>query len=106
VPFVVTGCRNVFSSGYGSVGGDAEALARGILSLLTDEEQRMGLGHEAQMLTRMQDANWSVVQPEAFTRRRLAAPRLVGRSYASKPVQCCEKNVIRASLTCTIHEES
>jgi glycosyltransferase involved in cell wall biosynthesis len=86
--------------------GDAEALARGFLSLLSDEEQRMSLGHKAQKFARMHDANWSVVQLEAYTRRRLAAAPLVGRSYAWNLVQCCEKNVIRASSTNTIHEES
>jgi hypothetical protein len=33
--------------------GDAEALARGILSLLSDGEQRMPLGHEAQKFAQM-----------------------------------------------------
>jgi hypothetical protein len=85
--------------------GHAEAPARRILSSLSDEEQPMNLGYEAQKFARMHDANWSVVQLVASTRRRLAAARLVGRSYTSKLVQCCEKNAIRATSTNPIHEE-
>jgi hypothetical protein len=32
--------------------------------------------------------------------------QLIGRSYSSKLVQCCEKNVVHASATNTIHDAS
>jgi glycosyltransferase involved in cell wall biosynthesis len=53
--------------------GDAEALAGGILSLLSDEEQRTRVGHEAQKFARMYDADWTVSQLEAVY--RMAAVR-------------------------------
>jgi glycosyltransferase involved in cell wall biosynthesis len=65
--------------------GDAESLARGILTLLSDEEQRVRVGRWAQKFARMYNADWTALQLEAIYEKVVGTetPRPADRSLES-----------------------
>jgi glycosyltransferase involved in cell wall biosynthesis len=68
--------------------GDAESLARGILTLLADEEFGSRLGQEAKNFAKTYNADWTFSQLENIYQKVASrgASRLTGRSHGSTPV--------------------
>lgn len=68
--------------------GDAESLARGILTLLSDEESRSRLGQEAKKFAKTYNADWTFSQLENTYQKVVSrgASRLTGRAHGSTAV--------------------
>lgn len=68
---------------------DAESLARGILTLLGDEECRSSLGREAKKFAKTYNADWTSSQLETIYQKvtNIGAPRLTDQSHESMSVR-------------------